>query len=549
MGFELVGRAEGKIVRIPLAEGVNRINRSRLKELDLRAPSVSREHAQIEINGAEATIRDLGSSNGTLVDGQLVLEPQPLTPGAAIRFGDVELVFQDSNAPIADAARRESMLARPDEVSATAVLSFDEVRAALDKPAAGDQALIQTLSEAGEILVRPRSLEETLDALMDLVERVITARRILLLLNEEGEEEPQLRAARPATHTEDRLILSRTLVNTVLQDRKALLLADTMADDRFKDQQSIVQLNLRSAMVAPLFDNTQVIGLLYSDSDDPRTLFDRDKLRVFSLLANLIAVKITNTRLQEVEREKERMTQQLEVAAMLQKRLLPDALPEVSGYELLARQLPCFEVAGDLYDVSLLDDGRLVLALGDVTGKGIGASLLMANVMASLRVLYQEPPDLGVWIDRIHRQILQSSDELHSVTLFLGLLDPHTHRLEYVSAGHDPVLVIPAAGEALQLAATGLPAGMIRGMTYEVASVDLAPGTLVAIYSDGIREAMQDEEDVETMFGLERMEAGLRSRAAGSLAEMADGLLGELNDHVGRTTHDDDVSLLLVRRR
>ncbi len=556
MKLALIGQAEGQAIRLALAEGVNPIHRARFREAGIRAPSVSRQHAEIEVAGARIVIRDLGSSNGTWVEDELLHAEHPVGPGQRIRLGDVELVLVDEDRPCVEVGRGRAaglpaaeagvtILAPPDEVSATDSLSWEEIRTARAQVRGGNEALIGALSEAGEALVVPRALDEVLERMLDLVQQVVTARRILLLLSEEGQPEPRIHAARPAVAAGEKLILSRTLVRAVLEQRCALLLADTMSDERFKDQQSIVQLHLRSAMVAPLFDNTRVIGLLYADSADPNVLFDRDQLRVFSLLANLTAVKISNTRLQEIEREKERLAQQVHVAAMVQRRLLPEDLPQVPGYELCARQIPCYEVGGDLYEAALLAGGRLVLAVGDVTGKGIGAALLMSSAMACLRALYQEPPDPRRWIHRIHGQMLQACDELHFVTLFLGLLDPVAHRLEYVSAGHDPAIVLGSADDVRELSATGLPAGMLPGATYQAGAIDIPPRGLVAIYSDGIREAMGSDEEI---FGVERIAAGLARRRACPLAEVAEGIFADVHAFTGSAAYDDDATMLLLRR-
>jgi sigma-B regulation protein RsbU (phosphoserine phosphatase) len=354
-----------------------------------------------------------------------------------------------------------------------------------------------------------------------------------------------VRAARPPGEaTQDKLLLSRTLVGTVLEERQALLLNDALQDPRFATQESIILQRLRSAMAAPLFDDTRVIGLLYADSDDPATRYDRNQLRAFTLLANLIAVQISNARLMEAEREKERMAREVATAAQVQRRLLPASLPEIPGHEIAGRQLPCLEVAGDLYEVTTLDDGRLAIVLGDVTGKGLGAALLMSNVLAALRVLFQECPEPTNCADRLHRQLLQSSDETRFATLFLGLLDPATGHLDYVNAGHNPPYLLQADGTLTSLDATGMPLGLIAGATYAAASVELPPASLLGIFSDGITEA----EVADEFYGEERFLESLRRRFDRPLLEILEGALDDLQAFLGEAHPGDDVTLLLLRR-
>jgi sigma-B regulation protein RsbU (phosphoserine phosphatase) len=366
------------------------------------------------------------------------------------------------------------------------------------------------------------------------------------LLTDTPDGSPVIRAARPEGQpASEQLILSHTIVATVLHDRQALLLNDVQSDPRFAAQQSIIAQNLRSAMVAPLFDNQQVIGLLYADSDDPRAFYDRDQLRAFTLLANLIAVKITNARLLESQREKERMEQEVAAAANVQQALLRGTLPQIPGYELAVRQVPCFEVGGDLYDVTPLEDGRIALVVGDVTGKGMGAALLMSNVLAGLRVLYQENALPSVLASRLDRQLLRSSDETHYVTLFLGLLDPQTHVLEYVNAGHNPPLLFSEGDRADTLDATGVPLGLLAGSHFSMGRVVLPPGGLLCVFSDGIPEAMVGED----LYGDERLIEGLCSRRTLPLAQIVQGTFDDLAAFVGEEQRlSDDVTLLLLRR-
>jgi sigma-B regulation protein RsbU (phosphoserine phosphatase) len=355
-----------------------------------------------------------------------------------------------------------------------------------------------------------------------------------------------IRAARPAgRRSSEQLILSQTILGTVLHDQQALLLNDVQSDPRFGAHQSVILQNLRSAMVAPLFDNQQVIGLLYADSDDPKIRYDRDQLRAFTLLANLIAVKITNARLLEAQREKERMEQEVAAATRVQETLLAGDLPKVAGYEIAARQLPCFEVAGDLYDVTPLDDGRIAFVVGDVTGKGMGAALLMSNVLAGLRVLYQQriaPADLA---ERIHRQLLRSSEDTRFVTLFCGLLDPETHVLEFVNAGHNPPFLLCAGDELQTLEATGMPLGLLPQATYEAGRIEMPPGALLCVFSDGIPEAMVGEE----FYGEERFLDTLRACRTKGIEELLDGALDDLTRFLGEEPPGDDVTLLLLRRQ
>ena len=145
---------------------------------------------------------------------------------------------------------------------------------------------------------------------------------------------------------------------------------------------------------------------------------------------------------------------------------------------------------------------------------------------------------------RLHRHVLRCSDETHFVTLFLGILDPVGHRLEYVNAGHCPPLMFCGSKEPRRLPATGLPAGLLLDATYESQVVDLPPSCLLCLYSDGISEAGAGDD----LYGEQRLVGSVGSRPSLPLDEIADGVLGDLESYLGDRQRDDDVTLLLLRR-
>ena len=513
----LIGIAGGRSVRLPIEPGDHVLGRGSSSDLCLDDASVSRRHAMLRREGDEIRVRDAGSSNGTWLNGARVSDWARLRPGDRVRFGKVDAVLwtgeSAADAPLASPLSMTHgtipfSLSEPDEVLADSRLDLASAQGEF-AAATVDQKLFRAVTEAGRLLVVPRPLAETFQMVLEMVEAVIPARRILLLLTDTPDGSPTVRAARPAGDAAaEKLVLSRTLVATVLRDRESLLLNDLCRDPRFGEQQSIVRQSVCSALVAPLFDNSRVIGLLYADTADPRVHYDRDQLRAFTLLANLIAVQITTARLLESEREKERMAQEVAAATEVQRNLLPARLPQVDGYEFAARQIPCCEVAGDLYDALTLPGGRVAVAVGDVSGKGLGAALLMAGTIAGLRILLQEQLPLAACVERLHRQILQSSEATRFVTLFLGLLDPASGRLEYVNAGHNPPWLLAPGSAPAALAATGLPLGLIPGATYTTGSIMLPPGGVLCIYSDGISEAALGDE----LYGEERLLASVRRR-------------------------------------
>ncbi len=540
--------ATGLSPRFALSEGVHPVGRDPGSALILTDPSVSRRHAEISVAAGSATIRDLGSRNGTWINEQRIDEPVALRPGDRIRFGTVRLW-------VADAARTNSATVppapSPEGTRSSADLLSDEGgvrtfrRLETGASKSPESKLLKVVTDAGRLLLGHQPLADVYETVLDLIGRVVEARRILILLSDREGEPPMVRAARPAAGAGQPILLSRTLMDTVLGGRESLIILDAQTDERFRMQQSIIKQEVHAALVAPLFDQERVIGLVYADSSDPRVVYDEEQLRVLSLLANLIAVKITTTRLLEAQQEMERIEQELATAARIQRSLLPALLPDQPGYEIRAFQEPCRHVGGDLYDVARLDDGRVLLVLGDVCGKGMGAALLMANVLASLRLLAEEGLPLVTMVERLHRQMMRTADPMRFVTLFLARLDPRFHCLEYVNAGHPQPLLCLSNGEVRELETTGPPVGLLEDMPFGVAELELPPDALLCAVSDGIPEAQVGEE----FFGDDRLRAAITSRAGRTLAEIEAGLKADLAGFLAGEPASDDITLLLIRRR
>lgn len=593
MEMRLEGEIAGAPISLTMTPGVHSVGRSPESALSLADPSVSRAHAELHATAEQVIVRDVGSRNGTFVNGRR-LDPDErvvLTPRDSLRFGAVTLRVHSDLDPLTDEGTffrsLDDALATGEDVRPSARLSWEQIRS---EPASSVQAqsLLGVLIEAGGLLVAPRPLDETFALALGLAARIVPARRVLLLLLDEagaatdasdlvgtdGEMKlPVVRAAHPpGSATESKLLLSRTLLRTVLEDRTALLVDDAQTDARFVAHESIMALELHSAMVAPLFDNERVIGLIYADTNDIRQRFDAEQLRAFSVLANLLAVKITNARLYLVEQEGERMRHEIERAARIQQSLLPRNLPTVERWSLHAVQRPCYECAGDLYEVALTPSG-LFLAVGDVSGKGMGAALLMSHVMACLRLMLEEEDlPLDRLVTKLHRQVMRASRPSDYLTLFAAR-QVEDGAMDYVNAGHNPPLLVRRDGRVEELGPTGFPVGLIDGSSFEMGRILLAPGDLLAIYTDGVTETIAgevaqaaanaaakaaraasqttDEGEAEgeaEEYGTHRLGLELFKgwRRGDDLETLSESILTDVDRFRGAAPPEDDITLLLV---
>jgi serine phosphatase RsbU (regulator of sigma subunit) len=404
--------------------------------------------------------------------------------------------------------------------------------------------LVTLLVTAGQLLVLPRPLTETCDEILEIVARAVPGSRHVLALREEGSTELRQVAARYCGGVPGRpLALSHSIIDRVLDECTSVLTADASEDPRFRTHESVVRLGVHSAMAVPLFDNRQVLGLLYVDSQDVGIAFDSRKLEVLTLLANMAAVKISNAHLLEAEHARLRLAHELATAAEIQRGLLPPA-PSVEGWQVDAHLETCYEVGGDLYDCRLRNDGRLVFLVGDVAGKGMGAALLMSSFLASARVLYGSCSDPGELATRLGDIVRANRDPTRFVTGFLGCLDTRTGALHYVNAGHPSALLLRGT-ETRELASSGIPFGLLDEYRYDAETTEILPGEMLAIFSDGIPEAMRGDE----FFGDARLQETLAAAAATpDLDGARRGVFARLDAFLGDAPRSDDITLLLIRR-
>lgn len=547
MDFELAGIVGEALRRWAVPEGESRVGRNPDSQISIPDRSVSREHALLIRRGEEISVRDLGSRNGTAVNAQRVREEQTLRVGDQVAFGNVLLRLERESGPV------HPSLSEHTRLDSTVKLAWQDVRS---RPAGESRgrALLDLVSEMGEFLIHHQAPAEIYDASLAAVEKLVPFQRAcVLLLDASGE--PELKAARykGGGSSAAALALSRTMVDTVIHERASLLVTDAMSDPRFNVAQSVILEQIRSALIVPLFDNTKVIGVLYVDTREIVSPYTEDHLRQLAWLANILAVKITNGRLVEANRDRERMQQEIATAARIQRTLLVQDPPCPAGYALCARLEPSTEVGGDLYDVVDLGDGKFALVLGDVVGHGVGAALLMANALAAVRALAGELRDPVRIVEKVHAQIYATTEPTSYLTLFLGILDTRTHTVEFVNAGHQefPMLLCPERAP-VPLESTGPPVGLLPIASFEARRLEIPPGALLGIWSDGIPEAHlqpADESATPEFFGDRTPMLELLGNPEEPVSAIAERIFARVDEFLGGLNAPDDRTLLLLQRQ
>ncbi|MFQ5600228.1 MAG: FHA domain-containing protein, partial [Candidatus Krumholzibacteriia bacterium] len=415
MEYQLTGYMGDTLLTWTLFEGDTTIGRSSAHPVFLPDRSVSRAHAVVHRHGDSLQIEDLGSRNGTAVNGERIRDRRALQPGDKLSFGNISLhvATSDSTMRFSDAAELNTLRFTWDDIQSLPPSDLDST-----------SSLFQVVMSLGKFLVQDHTEQEVYEACLNAVERLFPFHQACILVLDESRQ-PVLRASRPKDVTEkQQTALSRSMVEAVIRERTSLLVRDAQNSRSWEPSDSVILERISSALVVPLFDNTDVVGVLYLDSRDMSTAYTKKQLRRLALLANILAVKITNTKLLE---ERRRKTEEMQAAARIQRNFLCSAPPCPRGYELCVRLDSCTEVAGDLYDVLALPSGKYLFVLGDVVGHGVGAALLMANALAVIRSLVRHLERPRELVESIHDQLCQAVESRNFVTMVLGVLDPVQH--------------------------------------------------------------------------------------------------------------------------
>jgi predicted ester cyclase len=243
-------------------------------------------------------------------------------------------------------------------------------------------------------------------------------------------------------------------------------------------------------------------------------------------------------------RERERVEQELQVARRIQHASLPEDLPALEGWQISPFSQPAREVGGDFYDLFELQDGRLGIVVGDATGHGVPAALVMASARSMLRAVAQASDTPGDVLSRVNDPLATDIPSNMFVTCFYAILDPESGSLSYANAGHDLPYLRRHSGECEELRARGMPLGIMPGMSYEQKEVVLEGGEAALFYSDGLVEAHDPEGE---MFGFPRLQALVAEH--GEENSLEERLLEELYSFVGEGwEQEDDITLLTLRR-
>lgn len=528
------------------------VGRAEESDIVLADRAASRRHARLVRVGGAWWIEDLGSRAGTRRNSATLSMREPVSPGDQIGVGTSLLVVEriaDRTAPRAQPISTSGPAPGTSVFMRAADLLSNSRGADLDTEALRRRAdRLELLNEVHRALGRSMALPELLELILDNAWKALAPEEGVIVLRD-GPGKYRRATARRAPGSRAEALLSRTLHEEVIEKRQAALVCDIAADERFGHAASLMMSGIRSLIAAPLFDDQGPLGMIALDSRAHVRSFTADDLELLTSLASVAALRIRNIALVEESAERRRLEEEIKLARAIQVGLLPRALPELAGWSLHGGSVPSRGVSGDYYLATLRRDGaELFGMIVDVSGKGMGAALLTASLEALAASPVQNgmaPGEIAPLVSNLLYSRTPLAKYATALLVSVDLSGAESGRLGFTNAGHNPALLVRADGSVERLGATGPPIGLLAQASFTQQERRLDPGDLLVLYTDGIVEAC-DPDDEE--FGLERLEAFVAARRDAPLETISEGLDQALEEFVRGVPYADDRTLVILRR-
>ena len=517
--------------------------------------SVSREHAEILRVGGRFYIEDKKSRNNTFVNNQPITARTLLKNNDKIRICDFLAAFLD-NQPTMVAEEEEEEAEVEGEGTATveAALTHSSHMLLEQQPAEKLRLLLEISGNLSKTLELGSLFPKIVDSLLALFRQ---ADRCFLIQAEESGKQGQPSKLMPRVvktrraNEESNARFSKSIVRRCLETGQALLSDDAQRDGRVQLSQSVVDFRIRSVMCVPLCGATgKPFGVIQLDTQDRSKKFTQEDLKMLWSVANYAAISMENARLIEEAVKSERLRRDVELAQAVQLSFLPQSLPEIAGYKFAAHYKAAQAVGGDYYGFIPLTEGRLALTVGDVAGKGVQASLLMAKLSSDTRFSLSTVPELGAAVAKLNDLLYEFTSQADRfVTFGAVVLDPAQHTVTMVSAGHASPLLYKSGGGPLQEVVSkkvaGLPLGIMEGYTFDSCELALEPGESLLIFTDGVTDALDLKGKP---FGVEGIQATLEPARGANVTQLVERLARAVQSHAAGRDPFDDITLVGVGR-
>jgi sigma-B regulation protein RsbU (phosphoserine phosphatase) len=539
------GINEGK--QVPINGDLFTLGRNPDCDVVIGVTSVSREHARIVRVGGQFFIEDLRSRNKTFLNNADIPPGSrvPLKNNDRIRICDFVATFKN---PAQEQGEEEEEDDSSSTIEATLTAQGSEVL--LDsQPQDKLRALIDISGDLNKTLQLDALLPKIADTLFHVFRQ---ADRCFIIQTDEETKKLMPRVVRTRRERDESTArFSKTIVRRCLEGAQAYLTDDASKDNQFQLSQSVIDFRIRSVMCVPMCNSEgKALGVVQLDTQDRSKKFTTDDLKLLWAVANQAAVALENARLHEETIAQEKLKRDLELAHQVQQSFLPRQFPEVAGYDFAAHYQPAQAVGGDYYTFVRLPGGRLAVVLADVAGKGIPAALLVARLSSDTKLALLTEPDPARAVGKLNDMLYEFTSLVDRfVTLALAVLDPASHTVTLVNAGHlSPLLYRPeplTIEEAVPNRIAGVPLGIMDGYTFDSCQVTLEKGDRLLFFTDGVTDPIDRNK---APFGNEGILRTLRGAGAVSSEELVNKLFDAVQTYAAGSPPFDDITLVCMGR-
>ncbi len=405
------------------------------------------------------------------------------------------------------------------------------------------------------------SLQEVLDKLAEAAVKIVGVKACSIRLLDAQTNDLKMRSTYGLSeeYRNKGIVLKDDTVVKAAFAGEAVVLDDMRVDDRVKYKEATIKEGLVSQLTVAMKFKNQSIGVLRLYSPKPKH-FDSDDINLARAVASQCAVAITNAKLYAEAIEGERMAEQMRLAGVIQRRMIPYKAPQIAGLDIAATYIPCFDVGGDLYDFLQVSDRCIVVAIADVIGKGIPAAIMMSSFQGALHAYAnalmpcqgplhvcaepeRKPDVVNEIIGRLNEMASRECRNGEFVTLFYAIIDVKDKTITYCNCGHEPGVLI-RNGEIIDLEAGGMVLGVDEKAKYEIETVQLKDGDCLIFYTDGLIDAADFEGK---LWGRENFLETAKKFNEGTAQQMVKNILGYRRRFVGLAEQIDDTSIIVVK--
>jgi len=538
--------------------------------------AISRHHAQILESHGSYYVEDLRSRNGTQLNGDTLEGRTELHDGDQIRLCDIVLLLElhrssSSLTPRRPTAEAETTLG--DRVTAdhpvieesglysendaphetdfesSSVVSKIDARRDLEPAGIQPQVKLQAVLEIARALGRELQMDAVLPKMLATLFHIFPqAAQGFVLLKDVDSNKLHVKATRVRKGGEaDSVAVSMTVVRQAMESSQAILSENVLDDSRFRKSTSLTRMKIRSMMCAPLVGSDgAALGVIQVVTRGERDAFSGDDLDLLVSVASQAALAIENATLHEAVLRQRELERDLEFATQVQLGFLPKSRPRLPAYAFADYYEAALRIGGDYFDYVVLPGGRLAVTLGDVAGKGVPAALLMARLYSSARYQLLTCKTAEESVAGLNREISSSGLGHRFITFLVMVIDPETHGVQLVNAGHLAPLVRRASGEVIQVGReeSGLPLGIVPDLEYRESRFSLEPGDAIIAYTDGVTEAMNGDRQI---YGRNRLEECI-VRPTPDIDTLVKSIVNDVEEFVGESTLRDDTCIVGLQR-